>query len=133
MRFLILLHGHMRWLVVLAALAAIVMNAVTWLKKDASATIDRVTMGIFTGLMDLQFTLGIIIFVYLTWIAGAGLPRYRLEHAGTMLIALVLAHAAAAWKRKSPSIRARNNLIVLLVSALLIFVAVMALPNGWGS
>lgn len=79
----------------------------------------------FTGLLDVQLLFGLILLFV------SGFVRYRLEHAFTMVIAIVLVHMARRWRDAPDTIRFRNNFLVILVAMLLIFVGVYVLPQGW--
>ena len=124
------LHSWTRWLVLLVAVIAIVIFALTWLRREASSDFDRRLMGMYTGLFDLQTLLGVIILVW-GLLGGVGLPRYRLEHAVTMVIALVVVHLAMRWRNAPAARRARNNLIAVVVSLALVLAGISALPVPW--
>lgn len=130
MQILFLIHSHMRWLILLVALVAIVKFAIGWLRGGAFKGMDRGLASGFSGLMDLQVTLGIIFLVW-SGLAGAGFPMYRIEHATTMIIAAVLGHLPARWKNAAAGIRFRNTLFCIIGSLLLVYVGVMRLPGGW--
>jgi hypothetical protein len=91
---------------------------------------DRGLASSFSGLIDLQTTLGII---YLIWdgIAVNGFPMYRIEHATTMIIAAVIAHLNVIWKKSEDKIRFRNALFIVIGVLVLIFAGVSRLPGGW--
>ena len=130
MNILLSIHSIVRWLIVVVALIALVKFAIGWLGNGRFAGMDRGLTSGFSGLIDLQTTLGII---FLLWsgLAGAGFPMYRIEHTTTMLIAAVVAHLPMRWKNAPDKIRFRNSFIVVLVTAVLIFGGVMRLPGGW--
>ena len=79
----------------------------------------------YTGLLDLQLLLGIILLI------TRGVVRYQIEHAITMVIAVVLAHLARLWRDKEDKTKFRNNFIVITVGLILIAVGVLTLPVGW--
>lgn len=122
-----MIHGEIRWLVALAAVVALVRFGIGLAKKKDYTGLDRGLMAGFTGLMDLNLVLGIVLIVGL-----GGLTGPRIEHGVTMLLALVVAHASAAWKRSKDSAKKfRNNMIVIVVALLLVVVAVVRLRGGW--
>ena len=121
------IHGEFRWLVALVAVVAIVKFALGWLRQMPYSGMDRGLMSGYTGLLDLNFLLGLIILIF-----GGGFNAARIEHAVTMLIAIAIAHASAAWRKSDDAQKKfRNNLIVVVVSLLVIFMAVMRLRGGW--
>jgi hypothetical protein len=83
----------------------------------------------FSGLMDLQATIGIVL---LLWggFGGIGFPAYRIEHGVTMVIAAAVAHMSVRWKNADDSIRYRNYLFLILASLVLVFIGISFLPGG---
>jgi uncharacterized membrane protein YphA (DoxX/SURF4 family) len=130
MEFLFVLHSHTRWLVLLVAIIAIVKFAIGWLRGGSFKGMDRGLTAAFSGLMDLQVTVGL---VFLIWTSAVGVPftPNRIEHLTTMLIAAVVAHLPAMWKKSADSIRFRNTLFCVVGALALVFVGVMRLRGGW--
>lgn len=129
-RIVLTLHSINRWLVLLVGLITIGRFLLVWLRNQQNERLDRVLMSAFTGLMDLQVLLGIIVLL----VAGAqqGVwPRFRFEHATIMIVAAVVVHLSMRWRKASAPVRARNNIIVIIVAFILIFVGVALLPGGW--
>ena len=129
MNILLMAHSGIRWLILLVALIAIVKFLIGWLRGGSFKGMDRGLMSGFSGLMDLQATLGIILMLW-SGFAGAGFPRYRLEHALTMIIAAVVAHMSARWKNADDKTRFRNNLFLIVASLVLVLVGISVLPGG---
>lgn len=130
MDFLFTLHSHTRWLILLVAVAAIIKLAIGWLRGGAFKGIDRGLVAGFSGLMDLQATLGLIFLVW-TSIAGTPFTPNRIEHLTTMLIAAAVAHLPAMWKKSADNIRFRNTLFCIIGSLALVFMGVWRLRGGW--
>ncbi len=127
MDFILTVHGLVRWVVALLALTALIKFGLGWVRKGAFASADRGIMSAYTGFLDLNLLLGLILFFFYQSAA----PR-RLEHVITMIIAIVIAHASAAWRKSDDAVKKfRNNFLVVLVSILLIFSAVTQLRGGW--
>ncbi|MBL8208025.1 MAG: hypothetical protein JNM09_27575 [Blastocatellia bacterium] len=121
-------HQHFRWIVVLVAVIALLGFLVTWLQKKDSK-LDRTLMAIFMGCLDLQWLMGLILFI---WTATtSGLSRLHWEHAVTLTLAVALGHFSAKWKQSPTAIRARNYLFILLGVIILIVVGVGRYPTGW--
>ena len=124
---LIVIHGLIRWLVALVAVIGIVKFALGWLQKLPYTSMDHGLMSGYIGLLDLNFLLGLIILIF-----GGGFNSQRIEHAGTMFIAIAIAHSSAAWRKSDDAQKKfRNNLIVVVVSLIFIFVGVVRLRGGW--
>jgi hypothetical protein len=130
MLIILMFHSILRWLIVIVAVVAIVKFAMGWLRGGAFKGMDRGLASGFSGLIDLQVTLGVI---YLIWdgLAGSGFPMYRIEHAVTMIVAAVVAHLPAMWKKAEDKIRFRNSLFVILAVLVIVYLGVARLPGGW--
>ena len=119
------IHSVVRWLVVLAALAAIVLNALVWLRGYRNPGMERGIRAAFTGLLDLQVVLGVILLI------GLGLLACRIEHAIVMLLAVALAHSSAYWPQADARVAARNNLLTIVGVLLLVAIGISLLPQGF--
>lgn len=126
MNLLLTIHGEIRWLVALVAVIAIVKFALGWLTNAEYKPIDRGLMAAFSGLLDLNLLLGLILILTL------GVAPNRIEHAVTMVIALVIAHSNSLWRRTTnSSIIFRNNLIAVVLALIVVFIGVVRLREGW--
>jgi hypothetical protein len=84
-------------------------------------------MSSLVGLIDLNFLLGLILLISLGFDS-----RTRLEHAGTMFSAVLIAHSNAAWRKSEDSTKLfRNNLILVIVVLVLVFIGVSLLIPGF--
>lgn len=127
MGLLLTIHGEIRWLVALVAVIAIIKFAYGWLTTAEYKGMDRGLMAAFTGLLDLNLLLGLILLISL----GTGVAA-RIEHAVTMVIALVIAHSSSLWRRSNnPTTIFRNNLLVIIVAIIVVFVGVVRLRGAW--
>lgn len=129
MDILLEIHSIVRWLIVLVGLIALIKFAIGWLGKMPFKKMDRGLMSGFVGLLDLQMLLGLILFIW--GLADGGLVRFRAEHAAAMILAVVLAHASARWRKSSDQVRFRNYALIILAVFVLIFAGIMPLPQGW--
>ena len=125
MDFIQTLHSINRWIIVVVAVIALIKFLIGWLRSASYQAADRGLMTGYTGLLDLQLLLGIILLI------GLGLERYRIEHAVTMVIALILAHLSILWRDKADKVKFRNNFLAILIGILLIIAGVAVLPQGW--
>lgn len=121
------IHGEFRWLVAIVAVVVIVKFALGLIKKSEYKSMDRGLMSAFVGLIDINFLLGLILLFSLGFDS-----RTRLEHAGTMFVAVLLAHSNAAWRKSTGSAKKfRNNLILVVVVLALVFVGVITIRGGF--
>jgi len=127
MDILLIVHSYLRWLILIVALIAVVKFALGWRRGGAFGSMDRGLASGFSGLMDLQATLGLILFIW-SGIAGAGFPMFRIEHAITMIIAAAVAHLHVVWKNADDKLRFRNSLLIILDVLIIIFFGIARLP-----
>ncbi|RMG99970.1 MAG: hypothetical protein D6706_04770 [Chloroflexi bacterium] len=127
MNFLLELHGSIRWWLLLIAVVALVRYGLGWQGKRPFQSLDRTLMTAFTGLLDLNLLLGLILIIF-----GGGLNNARIIHALTMLVAIIVAHATASWRKSgTDTVKFRNNLIVVIVVMVIVFIGVINLRGGW--
>ena len=131
MDFIVGLHSLLRWLVVIVAVAAVVRYTLVLAGQAQSSGLDRGLMSGYTGLLDLNVLLGLIIIVGLSISAGQVLMVW-LEHAVTNIIGVAVAHffAQRAKKLEDPKLKARTNLLGVVISIAIIVVGVM-LVGRW--
>lgn len=131
MDFVLMLHSIVRWLVVIVGVVAIVRFALVMAGKAQSSGMDRGLMSGYTGLLDVNVLLGLILIVGLSIGAGQVLMVW-IEHMTTNIIGVVVAHffAQRAKKIEDPKLKARTNLLGVVISLAIIAVGV-ALVGGW--
>jgi hypothetical protein len=129
MSILMMIHSILRWVILLVAVTAIVVFLVSWLRRSQLQGVDRGLMAGFSGLMDLQAAIGIVL---LLWggFTGLGFSRYRIEHGVIMVIATVVAHLSARWKNADEPVRYRNYLLVILTSLAIVLIGISVLPGS---
>ena len=123
-------HSLVRWIVVAVSIAALVWFGLVWLRGVRNDRADRGMMIAFSSLIDTQVLIGVI-FILWSGFAGAGFPRYRLEHAVLMVVAAVVAHLSRRWRNTEASTRARNYVGHIMGTLAIVFVGVALLPQGW--
>ena len=125
MGFVLMLHSINRWIIVVVAVIALVKFLIGWLRSTPYQPTDHRLMTAYSVLLDLQLLLGIILLI------DRGFARRPLEHAFTMIVAIVLAHLSRLWRDKEDKVKFRNNFLAILVGILLIIAGVAVLPQGW--
>jgi hypothetical protein len=127
MELLLTIHGEIRWLVVLLAAVVIVKFLIGWLGNRNYTALDRNLLTGYTILLDINVLLGLIILFF-----GGGFSGPRLEHATTMLLAVIAAHMTAIWRRSTDStIKFRNQLLLVALSLVLVLFGVIRLRGGF--
>jgi len=127
MEFLGGIHGLVRWLAVIVAVVAVVRFALVMAGKAQPSGMDRGLSSGYTGLLDLNVLLGVIIII--------GLGEWevvQIEHAVTNVVGVGVAHifTQRAKKIEDPKIKARTNLLGVVISLAIIVVGVMFV-GGW--
>jgi hypothetical protein len=126
MDFVLTLHSIVRWVIVIVALAAIVRAALVWAGRAQPSSMDRGLMSGFTGSMDLNVLLGLILII------GLGFTAQRIEHAVTNIVAVAVAHIFVQRAKKIDNAKLKAQMHGLGVAiSLLIIVLGVSLVNGW--
>ena len=116
MALLMTIHGELRWAVALMAIVVIVKFLFGWLGKREYTSLDRTLLMIYTILLDINMLLGLILLFF-----GGGFSGPRLEHATTMILAVLSAHMAARWRPSADSpTKFRNQMLLVLLSVALV-------------
>jgi hypothetical protein len=127
-------HSGWRYLVILAAVVVIVKMLIGWLSAGKWSSLDRQLGMIFVSVLDIQFLLGIVLWIMLGgWsLPGSYVPAW--EHPVTMILAIAAAHGfwSAARKREPDSTKFRIATLGFIVSGLLIAVGVARVTGVMG-
>ena len=124
--FLLQLHSGVRWLVVLITIVALVKLVLGIVQKQSYDKLTQRIMLAFSGLVSLQWLLGIILLIAL----GTYNSGQIWSHAGTLTIAVAVSHLHNRWKKSEDSVRYRMSLL-LVIAVLVLVVIGVALVNGW--
>jgi hypothetical protein len=128
MTFLLEIHSILRWIIVIVGFVALAKFLIGWARKSEFDRMDRGLSAGFSGLIDLQVTLGLLYFL-ITGFGGMGFPLYRIEHAVTMLVAAGVAHSPSMLKKATN--RYAVAFFALVATMVLIGIGVALLPGGW--
>jgi hypothetical protein len=128
MGFVLMFHSIVRWLIVIVGVFALGKFLAGWVRKSEFTKMDRGLSAGFSGLMDLQVTLGFVFFFW-SGLAGGGFPMYRIEHMTIMLVAAILGHLPTFMKKAENKFAI--GLYAVIGALLLVVVGVARLPGGW--
>ena len=128
MAFLLEIHSILRWVIVVIGFVALLKFLFGIIRKNDFGKMDRGLSAGFSGLMDLQVTLGFGLF-FIIGFGDAGFSSFRIEHLVIMLIAAVAGHAPAMFKKAAN--KHAVALFAILAAMVLIFIGVVRLPGGW--
>lgn len=125
MTFLYHAHSGLRYLVLLAALAAVIALAHA-LARGRGVRAARLLPALFTGLLDLQILLGIGLVI------GGVFPDAAVGHLVMMVLALVVAHGASILGRRASTERREliTRLAGIALALALIIGGIAALGRG---
>ena len=126
MDFLLTIHSILRWVILLVGVVAVVKFALGWLRGGPFGGLDRGLTAGFSGLMDLQGALGLVLLVW-GGLAGDGFPLYRILHAAVMILAIGASHQLMRWKTAPDRLRYRNSALITLGALVLVFVGIAIL------
>lgn len=124
-----LLHSWTRWAFLVVAVIAIIMFVMGFFQKRPwTETAHRILNG-YGSLLGLQWLFGLILVIALGSQTGFGVRHYW-EHLTVQTIAMVVANAHHAWRRREmpDSTRWRNGMLVILASLAFVFIGILSLP-----
>ncbi|HEY3902082.1 MAG TPA: hypothetical protein VGM54_25950 [Chthoniobacter sp.] len=142
------IHSYLRWLVVIAAVAAVICAFLGLIRNRSFKSGGRKFGAIYTGLLDLQLLIGIYLYatspivrVALANMAVAmkqkELRFFAVEHLTTMLITVVLAHVGSIRSKRAPNDKTAYSraLFWYLASTIVLFLGIpwwRPLLRPWG-
>jgi Na+-driven multidrug efflux pump len=136
--FVLTLHNILRWLVLILGVIAIVRAYIGWFgNREWSNLDDNLGRG-FTISLDLQFLLGLLLYIFLSPIttnafanmsaamSDSGTRFFLVEHSLMMLAAIVLAHIGRSRGRKQEddTKKFRTTAIFFTIALLIILAAI---------
>lgn len=127
MGLLLQIHGDIRWFVVIIAAVVVVKFLVGWLGKKEYGALDKRLLTLYTVVLDINVLLGLVLLLF-----SRGALGPRMEHATMMVLAAVVAHLTAIWRKSTDSpTKFRNQLLMVLLSLVLVAVGVIRLRGGF--
>jgi hypothetical protein len=119
-------HSGLRFLVLLAALIAIAVLLWGWSARRSFAGQSRAVTAVFTGVLDLQVTLGILLVLFRPWYGGL------IGHLVMMIAAAFAAHGITVYGRKQADPRRAHmiSLIGVVLALALILGGIMSIRSS---
>jgi hypothetical protein len=143
---LLFLHSWLRWLVILAGVAALGGAVAGVSTRRAWLPVDNVRLALFTHSLDVQLLIGLILYAFLSPVTRSGFEDMQLtmrdpilrffvvEHLTGMLVAIALAHVGRARVRKAVDAAARHRAVLIFIGlsmvALLLTIPWPGMPGG---
>lgn len=126
-------HDGFRWIVLIAAAVALIVNLMAlFTRRPAGDKLVKNAMRFWTISMDIQWLLGLLVILFV-WIIPLGFsdtPSMYWQHAIGNTIAVAVAHAYMAFRKRPDRTQIIGNLITIVI-ALLILIATIAQVGGW--
>ena len=133
MDIVLAIHSIVRWVILLVAVVAIVKLGLGWMRAGTFDRMDRgVVMG-YSGLLDLEALLGLILLFGNGIFAGEGFPIARILHAIVMILAVITGHLASRGKQAPPIARYRRALAAIAGSLVLVLIGIIIITAGQGA
>lgn len=129
MPIVLMMHAVLRWFVVVAGAAGLVVAGVAWAGKRPAGSAERTLARVFAALLTVQGVVGFVLLIG-GLVAGEGLSTGRLVHLGIMLIAIGLSHAIPNRAAADEAAGHRNRVAGIGGATLLTFLGVAALSFG---
>ena len=119
-------HSGLRYLVLLVAVVVIALLFAGWSSRRAYGRQARVGMAVFTGLLDLQLLLGIVLVAMGTWYGAL------MGHLVMMFLAVLAAHGLSAYARGQADPRRAHaiSLAGVVLALLLIIGGLMSIRSS---
>jgi hypothetical protein len=120
------IHGELRWIIAIVAIIILIKFAIGWLGKRSYQPLDRTLLLVFSSLMDVNLLLGLLL-LFTMGISGMA----RIEHAVTMILAVVAAHLTMLWRGTEDSaVKYRNQLLMVALSLVFVILGVIRLRGA---
>jgi len=140
-----LLHTHnlFRWLVLIAAVLAVVFAFSGWIRKKEWKKTDNILGLLLTIFVDIQLRLGLILYFVspLTRVAfadfgaamkNAALRFYAVEHILMMIVALVIIHIGRSKSKKaSDTVKKHKAAAIFYTIGLIIILSAIPWDRAW--
>jgi len=138
----LIVHSWNRWLVLAFALATLAAAIQGHLVGREWTKTDQQLSRMFTSTLDLQVTLGLLLYLVLSPIVPKTISEFKaamhvsalrffaVEHITMMLLALIAAHVTAVYGKKAPTSRARQRRVAWGVALTLLLICI-GIPWPW--
>jgi hypothetical protein len=124
--FLLGLHSGVRWLVVLVTIITLVKLVLGIVQKSSYDVWAKRLMTAFSGLISLQWALGLILLLVLGIFNSGAIWG----HAGIMTVAVAVSHMHNRWKKSDDATRYQRGLMIVVAVLVLVILGV-SLVGGW--
>jgi F0F1-type ATP synthase membrane subunit c/vacuolar-type H+-ATPase subunit K len=136
------LHSVLRWIVLIAGVAAAGRAIAGWIRQMEWRGLDRRLGLLFTVSMDVQVLLGLVLYLFLSPVTTGNFSNFGeamsnpdarfflVEHLVLMLVAVALAHVGRSRSQKAAEDKTKHARAALFFTLALVAI-LLAIP--WGS
>jgi hypothetical protein len=124
------IHSFVRWLILLAAVAVVARLLYGWRRGSEFTGLDRGLLLGYSGLLDVQALLGLVLLFGDAALLGEGFPAARIAHAIVMIVAVAAGHLPSLWRRAPAPVRYRRSLAAIATSLALIVIGIIIITTG---
>ncbi|MBL8096235.1 MAG: hypothetical protein JNL73_18810 [Anaerolineales bacterium] len=138
------LHSILRYVIVLAALGAVVLAFRGWFTRQAFTALDERLGMIFTSSMHLQLLIGLLLYAVFSPLTQAAfmnmgaamtsapLRFYAVEHIAMMILAVIVATVGRVLSRRAKDDAAKHRMAAIFYTIAIILVFV-SIPWPWAA
>ena len=134
MNVLLVIHSINRWIILAIAIVTLARLVSARARSRSPVAADLTWLRVYTADLGLQVLIGLA-YLIATGLGGVGFPRYRMEHAVIMLLAVAAGGVAQVLTKRGGRARSALSsgpaLWAMVVSLALIVIGVSLLPGGW--
>ena len=132
LNFLYYAHSGLRWILVLAVLAALGFMIFSLVTKREQDRATRIIMVTFSSLVGVQWVLGMLYYVVIGSNFGEWNLRNQATHAAVMTGALVVAHLYLPFRKRASNqiYYAASVGVVIVTTVFLVWGVATLLPGG---
>ena len=129
------IHSIFRWLVLITLVVAVIFGFTGWLGKKRWSKKDNLAGLLLTIFIDVQFLIGIILYIFLSPITKAAfndfgaamkddnLRFYAVEHVLMMILAIIIVHVGRSKSKKTfVDIKKHRNAAIFFTIALVLII-----------
>lgn len=132
MDMLSVIHSHNRWLIFAFGLLSLLATLPAFFGKKPLSSAALLIMRIYVWIVTLQFVIGVVQLIA-RWDDAGSMLRHRLEHAFCMLLVLGVLHMRKRWMKGPDPVIARNAMLVMLTSIILIVLGITVITAAKGA
>lgn len=142
--FVLAIHNILRWVVLIAGLAAVIQAYRGWFGDREWTGVDRNLGILFTSFLDTQLLLGLLLYIVYSPISRAAFQDFgaamgdsvtrffAVEHVFYTVLAVVLGHVGTISAKRASNSKAKHQRTAIFFTVILLLL-VVGIPWPWGA